>query len=88
MEKMFPSYLSAPLAILWWDYDVFMLAIMMLILSLFIGGIFWLATIAVPLAYWYVQKGKPRGYLKHLYYAAGITTFKGYPNYFEREFHE
>lgn len=88
MEKNFPQYLGQPLTILWIDLDVFVMGLVMFFLGTVFKGVFWLFAITIPLAYWWFQRGKPRGYLQHLYYAIGITDLKGYPTYMERDYHE
>lgn len=53
-----------------------------------IGGYAWLIVPAVPILYGRLKKNYPRGFIKHVGYFLGITTFKGYPGFFHQKFRE
>lgn len=86
---MFPQYLSKPYQVLWFEPDdmVFMYAAIVLF-GLKIGGYAWFVVPVVPIMYARIKKNYPRGFIKHVGYFLGITTFKGYPGFFQQKFRE
>jgi type IV conjugative transfer system protein TraL len=87
-KRAFPQYLSAPFQILWYESDELALFMFILMLALLYGGIFWILLLAGPYLYSRIKRQKPRGFLCHLLYMAGIIRMKNYPSYFEKEFVE
>jgi hypothetical protein len=59
-----------------------------LVLALMYGNIFWLLLIPGPYIYSRIKRQKPRGFLCHLLYMAGLIRMKNYPAYFEKVFSE
>jgi len=88
MQKKFPQYLTAPLQVLWIEFDELGVYFLSLILALMLEGWFYLLLILFPYGYTKIKKKYPRGFLNHILYFIGITKLKGYPQYFEREFIE
>lgn len=87
--KSFPQYLSKPYQVLWFEPDdiVFTYAAV-LVFGFRIGGLAWIMVALVPFGYSRMKKNYPRGFIKHLGYFLGITTFKGYPGYYQQDFRE
>jgi hypothetical protein len=87
-QRPFPQYLSAPFQILWYESDELALFMCFLVLALMYGTLFWLLLPAGPYAYSRIKRKKPRGFLFHLLYMAGLVRMRNYPSYFEKEFAE
>ena len=88
VTRAFPQYLSAPFQILWYESDELALFMFFLILALLYGTVFWILLLAGPYIYSRIKRKKPRGFLCHLLYMAGMIRMKNYPGYFEKEFFE
>lgn len=88
MNKRFPQYLTSPFQVLWFETDQLAAILLFLVLGLVFGGFWWIAVFVGPWFYGKMKAKYPRGFLRHLLYFAGITTMKGYPIYFEKEFTE
>lgn len=84
----FPQYLSRPIQILWFETDELVLGLFTLTLALIYGNIMWPVFFVSQFLYTRTKRKNSRGFLKHLLYALGFLNIKGYPAYFEREFHE
>jgi len=86
----FPQYLSKPYQVLWFEPDDMVLTIVALnIFGFKIGG--WLGyalVVATPIYYGRLKRNYPRGFVKHMGYFLGISSFKGYPTYFQQKFRE
>ncbi len=87
-QYRFPQYLSNPFQILWLEMDEFILAFIFYTLSLIFGRYFIPLIFIGPYVYLRFKKRHPRGFVKHLFFMIGLATLKGYPIYFEKEFHE
>jgi len=87
-KRVFPQYLSAPFQILWYESDELALFMFFLMLALIYGGLFWLFLLVGPYIYSRFKRQKPRGFLCHLLYMAGLVRMKNYPSYFQKEFIE
>jgi len=87
-KRAFPQYLSAPFQILWYESDELALFMFFLMLALIYGNIFWFFLLAGPYLYSRIKRQKPRGFLCHLLYMAGLVRMKNYPAYFQKEFFE
>jgi type IV conjugative transfer system protein TraL len=88
VKREFPQYLSAPFQILWYESDELALFMFSLMLALMYGSVFWVLLFAGPYIYSRIKRQKPRGFLCHLLYMAGIIRMINYPAYFEKEFIE
>jgi type IV conjugative transfer system protein TraL len=88
LVKRFPQHLNAPMQFAWWEADIVLVAMFSSYFGFFLRGPFYVLTIALPLSYSRAKRKYPRGFLRHLLYFAGITTFKGYPTFFEKRFIE
>ncbi|MFH7319279.1 type IV conjugative transfer system protein TraL [Desulfurivibrio sp. D14AmB] len=88
LSRPFPQYLSKPIQVLWFEPDDMVVIMSTFVLGLVYGGVAWLAVLAGPPLFIHLKKSKPRGYLIHLLYVVGLLRMKGYPAYFEKEFHE
>jgi type IV conjugative transfer system protein TraL len=88
MERKFPQYLSKPYQILWFEPDDLAIMAILYLLAMIFGSVFWLLLPLGPFAYGKFKRQSPRGFLRHLLYCIGLTEMKGYPTYFEEEFHE
>lgn len=87
-RKPFPQYLSAPFQILWYETDELGVLMFSLVLAFMYGNVFWLLVVLAPYFYSKMKKSRPRGFLRHILYFAGLIKFKGYPAYFDKEFRE
>lgn len=88
MFKRFPRYLSAPFQVLWFETDELAIILMCFVLAMLFGSLFWIGLFAGPYYYGKLKKSYPRGFLKHTLYFIGLSSLKGYPTYFEKEFSE
>jgi type IV conjugative transfer system protein TraL len=88
LVKRFPQYLNSPLQLAWWEADVVAVAVFSAYIGFFLKGPFYLMIIVQPYLYSKFKKKYPRGFMRHLFYFAGITDFKGYPSFFEKRFVE
>lgn len=88
LQRPFPQYLSAPFQILWYESDELALFICFLVLALLYGAVFWLLLPVGPYFYSRIKRARPRGFLCHLLYMAGLVRMRNYPGYFEKEFAE
>lgn len=52
------------------------------------GIIVWIIALFIQAAYIITKRKKQKGFFKHVLYMIGFLTMKGYPEYFEQEFHE
>lgn len=87
--KMFPQYLSKPYQVLWFEPDDMVIAYSSAVLfATQFGGWAWILVPCVIVGYWRLKKSYPRGFIKHVGYFLGITTFKGYPGYYQQRFWE
>lgn len=87
-SRDFPQYLSAPFQILFWEADDMGVIMIFLAFALSSGGWWWVMLLIGPYIYSSIKKNRPRGYLRHLLYMAGLVELKGYPSYWEQEFRE
>lgn len=84
-----PRYLHRPLQILWWESDEFLILMLSLGLWLIFGGYYFiLIGFVVPYIYSKFKKRHSRGFFGHLSYFCGIKSFKGYPEFFMKDFIE
>jgi len=89
MERRFPIYLSQTLQILWFEVDDLSIFMCFFVLAMMFDGlVLWALAFILPYAYSKAKKKYPRGFLKHILYFAGLTDLKGYPCYYEKDFHE
>ncbi len=88
MKARVPQYLHKPPQLLWFDtQEVFILAMAYLgVVTL--KGFSWIAVIALAWFAIHVKRRKPRGYILHLFYRAGLFRLKGYPLPTAGAFHE
>lgn len=84
----FPQYLSKPIQVLWFETDELILGLFFLVLALVYGKLMWVIFFASQYFYISTKKRKPRGYLKHLLYMLGLAKMQGYPDYWQKDFHE
>jgi len=84
-----PQYLHRPLQVLWWESDEFVVVMLGLILWLLFGGYYFiLIGLIVPFFYSRFKKRHSRGFFGHLMYFLGFKKFKGYPEFFMKDFIE
>lgn len=88
MVKRFPQYLNSPLQMAFWEADVVAVAIISLYTGFFLKGPFYSIIVLMPYFYNRLKKNYPRGFIRHIFYFIGITSFKGYPSFFEKRFFE
>ncbi len=84
----FPQYLSKPVQVLWFGTDELILFIFLFTLAVSYGKLMWPVFILSQYFYTRTKRMKPRGFFKHLLYAAGMLKMKNYPDYFEKTFYE
>lgn len=87
--RTFPSYLGAPLQVLFWETDDLLLMMGAFIISM-ITDEWWAyaSIIALPMIYGRFKKTRPKGFLRHMLYYSGFINMKGYPIYFDKDFQE
>jgi len=84
-----PQYLHRPLVVLWWESDEFALFASGIVLWYLFGGYILLLTgLVIPIVYSKVKKRYPRGFFNHLAYYSGFASFRGYPDFFVKDFYE
>lgn len=83
-----PQYLHKPYQVLFFEVDELLALVLVFVLALFFGGIFWVLIIPFVYLLSYLKKRFPRGYIRHLFYALGLIKLKNLPTYFENEFFE
>lgn len=88
MKYRIPQYLHRPYQILFFDAEDVALIMLLFVLAMLFGYVFWFLLFVVPYVYMKVKKKYPRGFLKHIIYRLGIISFKGAPSVFERNFRE
>ena len=88
MKRLFPRYLSAPLQILFWDTDELCLIKISFTIAMIFGSWSYLLVIVVPWGYGRVKKRYPRGFIRHVFYFAGILKIHNYPDFSEELFLE
>lgn len=88
MTKKFPRYLSSPFQVLWFETDEMAIILICFVLAMLFGYLFWGLLFVGPYYYGKLKKNYPRGFLKHTLYFIGLSSLKGYPSYFEKEFSE
>jgi type IV conjugative transfer system protein TraL len=85
-----PRSLNDPPSFLWWDLNIALPPIIILIVGIFSG--FLLPSLAFVTLYFYaVRKYReklPKGFIFNLLYAFGYLNLKGYPLYAQRRFWE
>lgn len=88
-RRRFPQRLNTPIKIFFIEYDVFVISGVCVGLFIFTHKFIWvLLAFAIPIVFARIQKGKPRGYVRHILYMLGLTRLKGYPMSFEKRFHD
>jgi len=87
-SKSFPQYLSKPFQVLWFEVDELVIFLFCLTATLLYGKWMWLVFPVAMYGYIRTKRNNPRGFLKHLLYIMGFVQMKGYPEYFQKEFHE
>ncbi|ANA41759.1 conjugal transfer protein TraL (plasmid) [Geobacter anodireducens] len=88
MRFRFPTYLTQPYQILWFEIDDLMFFLMSIIVAQAIGGWSWLGVILVPWGCTKLKRNYPRGFGKHVLYYLGLIKMSNYPDYFIKEFVE
>lgn len=88
MRYRIPQYLHRPHQILFFDAEDMALIMLLFVLAMMFGYIFWLLLFVVPYIYMKTKKKYPRGTLKHVIYRLGLIHFKGSPSIFEKKFME
>lgn len=88
-SRHFPQYLSKKFTAMWMETDelVFLLVLVGCCL-IGKGFIIWIIAPLFQAAYIITKRKKQKGFFKHVLYMIGLVTMKGYPEYFEQEFHE
>jgi type IV conjugative transfer system protein TraL len=93
--RNFPQYLSKPMQVLWFEIDELVIFLFTLTFALIYGSFstlpgitVWVLFVAIQYFYTKTKRNKPRGFLKHLLYAASLIKMDDYPEYFQQEFHE
>ena len=84
----FPQYLSAPLQIMWFEADDFVIIILSIVIFLILGGWSIIVSIVLPVAFIQLKKNYSSSFLKHMIYFTGFKNLEYYPIAFEDEFHE
>lgn len=74
-----PQYLHLPLQLLWFDSEELMIIMVLYVFGLVFGGWAWAGIVIGPYLYIQVKRKKPRGFLRHLLYQAGLYRLDGYP---------
>jgi hypothetical protein len=88
-DNSFPQYLSAPLSVLWFDVDTFVLIIIFFTIAfIYKGWPFFLLAVIGPAFYSSFKKRYPKGFLTHLMVRAGIVQLKYFPSPYEDDYHE
>ncbi len=88
LKQDFPQYLSAPFQILWYESDELALVFFFLVMALLYGTVCWILLLVGPYVYSRIKRQRPRGFLCHLLYMAGLIQMRNYPGYFDKEFSE
>ena len=88
MKTKFPQYLSKPFQVLWFETDDLIIMLIFFVFAITFGNICWVLMFVAPYIYSKLKKKYPRGFFRHTLYFMGLINLKGYPSYFEREFHE
>lgn len=83
-----PQYLHLPLQILWFDIEIWSVVVVLYAICMVYGGWLWLILPIGVYAFIVVKRGKPRGFLRHLLYKAGIYKLDFYPPAHSRDHHE
>lgn len=88
-EVRLPQYTHLPAQFLWFDTEELAVIILFYLMALVFGGYFFWANVVVgPFLYMRIKRNKPRGFLRHMIYAAGFASMKGYPLHFSNRFSE
>ena len=87
-RRTFPQYLHRPLQILWFELDEVIIFFACFSATMIYGRWLWLIWPVGQYAYSRTKRNNPRGFLKHVLYILGFVQMKGYPEYFQKEFHE
>lgn len=87
-DNIFEPTLSDPVKIMGLEPVEFVLVMVAFFLGLFATLYFLIGMVLLPWGIISLRKKTQRGYLKHLLYAVGLSSFKYYPISFEREFIE
>ena len=88
MSVRMPQYLHLPTQVLWFDSHEVMLLTFAYLGALTIKGWSWLFLFAAVFAFIPYKRAKPRGYIPHLLYRAGLVSMKRYPVPAARRFDE
>lgn len=89
MKKVpFPQHLSRPMQFLFWESDELSVLVLFAGLAMLWGGIFWFFPFLGSYGFTKLKREYPKDFLKHVFYFMGLTSLKGYPEYWEREFSE
>ena len=88
MKYWFPSYLSMPYQILFFEPDDMIMLGVGFWFGILLGGWFWLLLILAPYLYIKAKRRNPRGFMKHRLYGLGLVNLKYYPDAFTKEFQE
>lgn len=88
-ERNFPQYLSKKFTAIWMESDELVIAFVLTGFCL-VGKswLCWIASGLIQVMYIKTKRKQTKGFFKHILYLAGFITLKGYPEYFEQEFHE
>ncbi len=79
MKVRVPQYLHKPPQLIWFDVqEVFVLCLAYLAI-LTLKGWAWIFVIAAAWMAIRIKRRKPRGYILHLFYRAGLFQMKNYP---------
>jgi hypothetical protein len=84
----FPQYLSQPYQVLFWEPDDIAIFMSFVTLAMIYDGVFWVLPFAVPWGYGRVKRNHPRGFFRHVLFFGGLQQFKGYPEFFQKNFYE
>lgn len=89
MKVPIPQYLSKPMCVLWWETDEIIVGVMAFVFGLVIGGyVSLLLALGIFLAYRHFRKEAGRGFINHLPYILGFSSFKGFPHAYVDKFEE
>ena len=79
MRARVPQFLHLPPQILWFDTHELLILVAAYIGSLFLKGYAWVGMMALAVVVIRFKRQKPRGYIAHLFYRAGLFQLKHYP---------
>ncbi len=90
MEHKVPQYLNEQIRFLGLETDEMMSVLLAIYFNILFGfgWIFTPFTVAAAVLFIYINRQYPRGFMRHLFYFSGLYSFKGYPDFFQKEMNE